>query len=91
MTKILEQELKAIEAAAECIDRVLPKAGIAIVLGSGLGSLADNIEDAHTISYSDIPHFPTPTVIGHSGTFISGKLDGVDVYKRQHHYRCFKV
>lgn len=89
MTKILEQELKAIEAAAECIDRVLPKAGIAIVLGSGLGSLADNIEDAHTISYSDIPHFPTPTVIGHSGTFISGKLDGVQVYAlsgRFHYY-----
>ena len=89
MTKILKQELKAIEVAAECIDKTLPKADIAIVLGSGLGSLADNIEDAHTISYSDIPHFPTPTVIGHSGTFISGKLDGVQVYAlsgRFHYY-----
>lgn len=89
MTKILEQELKAIEAAAEYIDNTLPKADIAIILGSGLGSLADNIEDAHTISYSDIPHFPTPTVIGHSGTFISGKLDGVQVYAlsgRFHYY-----
>ena len=89
MTKMLEQELKAIEAAAECIDKTLPKAGIAIVLGSGLGSLADNIEDAHTISYSDIPHFPTPTIVGHSGTFISGKLNGVQVYAlsgRFHYY-----
>ena len=50
MSTMLEQELKAIEEAAETIDAALPRADIAIVLGSGLGPLAENIEEAHTIS-----------------------------------------
>lgn len=89
MSTMLEQELKAIEEAAEAIDVALPRADIAIVLGSGLGPLAENIEEAHTISYQDIPHFPVPTVISHSGTFISGKIGGAKVYAlsgRFHYY-----
>lgn len=60
MSTMLEQELKAIEEAAETIDAALPRADIAIVLGSGLGPLAENIEEAHTISYQDIPPFSYP-------------------------------
>lgn len=51
---------------------VLPE--IAIVLGSGLGILADQIEDAIVIPYSEIPHFKHSTAMGHKGNLICGKL-----------------
>ncbi|ANI88046.1 purine-nucleoside phosphorylase [Arachidicoccus ginsenosidimutans] len=54
-----------------------PKIGI--VLGSGLGNLATEIEVEQSIPYSDIPHFPVSTVEGHSGKLIFGKLNGVTV------------
>lgn len=50
-----------------------------VVLGSGLGDLADSIEGAQTIDYKDIPHFPITTVAGHEGKIIIGKLEGVNV------------
>ena len=43
---------------------------IAIVLGSGLGSLADSFDDSIKISYSELKDFPNPTVSGHSGKFV---------------------
>jgi purine-nucleoside phosphorylase len=46
----------------------------AIILGSGLGRLADRIADRTVISYSDIPGFPMPTVVGHSGAVVAGML-----------------
>ncbi len=53
------------------------KAGI--VLGSGLGGLADEVQGAITIPYADIPGWPQSTVPGHSGTLVIGKLDDVPV------------
>ena len=50
----------------------IPK--IAIILGSGLGSLADDIEEKTILSYKDIPNFPISTVAGHKGELIFGKL-----------------
>ncbi|HZG78240.1 MAG TPA: purine-nucleoside phosphorylase [Paenibacillus sp.] len=52
---------------------------IALVLGSGLGVLADEIENAVTISYGDIPHFPISTVEGHAGELLIGTLAGKPV------------
>ena len=49
---------------------------IAIILGSGLGALADLIDRRYTISYKDIPHFPTSTVSGHNGQLIFGYIGG---------------
>ena len=54
-----------------------PKLGI--ILGSGLGDLADQIEDASYLPYADIPDFPQSTVAGHSGRFVIGRLRGQDV------------
>lgn len=48
----------------------------AIVLGSGLGSLADDIDVAERIPYTDIPGFPSATVAGHAGALIAGRLEG---------------
>lgn len=56
---------------------------IAIVLGSGLGNLADELTKTLSIPYKDIPHFPVATAPGHSGTLISGYLGGKSIL-------CFK-
>lgn len=55
------------------------KPKIAIILGSGLGGLADKIEQPVTIAYSSLPGFPALGVEGHSGDLMIGKLNGVDV------------
>ncbi|WP_138493007.1 purine-nucleoside phosphorylase [Paenibacillus pinistramenti] len=52
---------------------------IGLILGSGLGVLADYIEDAVTIQYENIPHFPSSTVEGHAGELMIGTVGGVDV------------
>src|SRR5215203_1907668 len=52
---------------------------VAIILGSGLGRLADRITDRVVIPYHDVPGFPPPTVVGHSGAVISGRLGGRSV------------
>lgn len=50
---------------------------LAVILGSGLGSFADRLENAVSIPYKDLPGFPVLTVEGHSGDLVAGTLDGV--------------
>ena len=67
-------------AAAEYIRRrtaLTPVVGI--ILGSGLGAFAAQVEGAVTIRYADLPHFPQSTVEGHSGNLIVGTVAGVPV------------
>jgi purine-nucleoside phosphorylase len=52
------------------------KPDAAIILGSGLGRLADKITDRKVVAYHDVPGFPPPTVVGHSGAVVSGTLGG---------------
>lgn len=52
---------------------------IAIILGSGLGILGEELEDKITIPYNEIANFPVSTVEGHAGELIIGKLNGVEV------------
>ena len=52
---------------------------LSIVLGSGLGDFADQVQDAVAIPYADIPHFPQSTVEGHSGRMVIGTIGGVAV------------
>lgn len=49
---------------------------VGIVLGSGLGGLADVVDAEATVSYAEIPHFPVPTAEGHRGRLILGRLEG---------------
>lgn len=51
----------------------------AIILGTGLGSLAGEITEKYEIKYEDIPNFPVSTVEGHSGKLIFGKLGNKDI------------
>ena len=53
---------------------VLPEIGV--VLGSGLGSFADEVEDPTVIRYADIPHWPASTAVGHAGKLVVGRVAG---------------
>lgn len=67
---------------------------IAIVLGSGLGGLADMLENRVIIPYSAIPHFPTATVHGHSGELVIGELNGQTILVqkgRAHFYEGYNL
>jgi purine-nucleoside phosphorylase len=67
---------------------------VGIVLGSGLGKLADHIEDPVVIPYKDVPEFPVSTAIGHKGNFIAGRLGGKDVIAMQgrlHYYEGYTM
>ncbi len=62
----------------------------AIILGTGLGSLADEITDKTEIAYADIPHFPVSTVEGHKGKLIFGKLGGKDIMAMQGRFHFYE-
>jgi purine-nucleoside phosphorylase len=76
MLHVAEQIAAAAQAVRNRWD-VTPRAGI--VLGSGLGGLADEIAVEATIDYADIPHFPKTTAIGHCGQLVCGRLEKVPV------------
>ncbi|QJC51810.1 purine-nucleoside phosphorylase [Paenibacillus albicereus] len=76
----IQQQASHIQEAVDYIasrSPVMPQIGL--IMGSGLGILADLIEEAVTISYESIPHFPVSTVEGHAGELLVGKLGGVPV------------
>lgn len=86
---------KASEAARYVLGKAqgrTPRA--AVVLGSGLGGVADAINDAVEVPYNEIPHFVTSTVQGHDGKLIIGSCDGVDVVLmkgRVHFYEGYSM
>jgi len=86
------------EKAAETADFVRSKyphqIATAVVLGSGLGAFADELEDAVSIPFEEIPHFAKATVEGHSGRLVLGKLSGVDLAVqagRFHYYEGYDM
>jgi purine-nucleoside phosphorylase len=65
-------------AAAEWLrPRIGPPPAVGLVLGSGLGTLADSFDDAVAVPFADIPGFAASTIAGHSGRLIAGTLEGV--------------
>ena len=76
----------AVAALAERGVSTLPSLGL--VLGSGLGGLADEAEEAVVVPYADIPGFPVPSVPGHSGRLVIGKIAGkqVALFQGRGHY-----
>lgn len=92
----MDERVLRIQQAAEYIKgRIgerLPVAGI--VLGSGLGKLADKIENPVVVPYSEIPHFPISTAVGHKGNLIAGELGGklvVAMQGRFHYYEGYSM
>lgn len=87
--------LDKINQTAEYIrSRVSDMPKIAIILGTGLGPIADLIENKTVIPYTEIPNFPVSTVEGHSGNFIFGDLGGKRVMAMQgrfHYYEGYDM
>jgi purine-nucleoside phosphorylase len=85
---------KAQEAADFIREKFNHQIKIALVLGSGLGGFADNIESAVRIDYADIPHFARSTVEGHAGQLVVGKIGEVTVAVQQgrfHYYEGYTL
>ena len=61
-----------------------------IILGTGAGNLADSIQAQQVISYSDIPHFPSSTALGHKGRLVCGKLAGANVVAMQGRFHLYE-
>lgn len=82
------------EAANYLSSRITGHPETAIILGSGLGSLADQIEEAVVIPYAEIPHFMHSTATGHKGNLICGKLGKKQVLAMQgrfHYYEGYSM
>jgi len=88
-------EFHRAEQAAEVVfSRTQLRPRIALVLGSGLGGFADELEDAVRIPYAEIPSFPRSTAVGHAGTLVIGSVAGVAVAAMQgrvHLYEGYSV
>ena len=81
---------KAAEAA-EFIKSKYPKPiAAAVVLGSGLGAFADDIENAVQIPYEEVPHFERSTVQGHAGQLVLGEVEGVPVAVQQGRFHFYE-
>jgi len=81
---------KAVEAA-EFIKSKYPKPiAAAVVLGSGLGAFADDIENAVQIPYEEVPHFARSTVQGHAGQLVLGEVEGVPVAVQQGRFHFYE-
>jgi len=90
------EDLKAkITESVEFINqksKIKPK--IAIILGTGLGELAEDIQEKEIIPYSEIPNFPLSTVQSHSGNLVLGKLGNKEVVAMQgrfHYYEGYSL
>lgn len=91
MTNLLVKMNEA-KAYIESKIEIVPEMGL--ILGSGLGVLAEEIESPIKIKYSEIPHFPVSTVEGHEGQFVIGMLKGKKVIAMQgrfHYYEGYTM
>ena len=88
----VEKIMTAADYIAAKLEGRKPFAGI--VLGSGLGKLAEKIENRTVIPYKEIPGFPVSTAVGHKGNFIAGELGGkfvVAMQGRFHYYEGYPM
>ena len=88
----MDDRMKTISASASyiCHETGAQKPLVGIVLGSGLGKLADSIEHAKAIPYRDITGFPESTATGHKGNFIYGTLGGKPVVAMQGRFHGYE-
>jgi purine-nucleoside phosphorylase len=78
------------ETVAFLRERVTRAPSALLVLGSGLGGLADEIQDAVRIPYGEIPGFPHSTVVGHAGALVAGTWEGVEVLAMQGRFHLYE-
>ena len=87
---VLEQRSRLAETARFLQERATVKPEIALILGSGLGQLAHDVEDAVVIPYAEIPHFPVSTAPGHAGNLVFGRLGGKNVVLMQGRFHGYE-
>lgn len=86
-----EPDAAQVDAAVRCIaQKRLVQPCVAIVLGSGLGGLADDVEHATRIPYIDIPNFHATHAVGHCGQLVLGYLCGIPVVIMQGRYHRYE-
>lgn len=85
-----EQRPSVEETIAFLRERVTRAPHAVLVLGSGLGALADELEDPVRIPYGEIPGFPESTVAGHAGALVAGRLEGVEVAAMQGRFHLYE-
>ena len=87
--------LEQIDQAADSIrKRISHQPRVGLILGSGLNSLADSVQNAKIIPYSELPHWPISTVHGHAGQLVIGELEGQPVFVMQgriHFYEGYSM
>lgn len=67
---------------------------VGLILGTGLGGLAEQVEHKTTIAYEEIPHFPQSTVVSHAGQLVCGELKGIPLVAmegRFHYYEGYSL
>jgi purine-nucleoside phosphorylase len=85
------RDTDAVLAAMRHLSDVLPSSPeVAVILGSGLGGLADRLEGATPLRYEEIPGFAPATVAGHRGRLIAGRLGGKDVVVFQGRFHVYE-
>lgn len=85
-------QLKEASSAIQARAHITPSVGL--ILGSGLGFIADQFEDAVVIPYEEIPHFPRSTIVGHEGSLVIGTFEGqqcVCMKGRVHYYEGYPM
>lgn len=91
----MDNYLNVINEAKEYIkDRIERIPDIAVILGTGLGSMIEHMENKKVIKYSDIPHFPESTVVGHAGEFVIGNIGSkyiIAMNGRFHYYEGYSL
>jgi purine-nucleoside phosphorylase len=93
MTEGLSHETlyeRAEHAARTVRARMTDEPRVALVLGSGLGAFADDLEDAIAIPFAEIPGFARSTVEGHAGRLVAGKVDGVTIAVMQGRFHFYE-
>jgi purine-nucleoside phosphorylase len=87
--------LEQIDQVANAVrDKINVKPRVGLILGSGLNDLAASVEDAVTIPYGDLPHWPVSTVQGHAGRLVVGELERQHVFVMQgrvHFYEGYSM
>jgi purine-nucleoside phosphorylase len=87
--------LQQIDEAADAVRaRTSYQPRVGLILGSGLNALAESVQDADIIPYSDLPHWPRSTVPGHAGRLVIGMLEGQPVLVMQgrvHFYEGYSM
>ena len=87
MLDVFDKMNVAVAAIRERWDRV-PHAGI--ILGTGLGSLVEEIQEEAAFDYEEIPHFPQPTAVSHQGRLICGTLHGLPVMAMEGRFHMYE-